>query len=113
MTQAGHTDKIIDILKPSTAGADSFGAPALGHSTFISRPIWAEVIPLTGEEQYRSEQVQASIDIKFTMRYTTEFTVTPSHIVRYNGKDYNIKSVINVNDENRDWVLNCNKVTTA
>lgn len=109
--QAGKLNSTIDILQPD-ATSNAYGEPILQYATFIPFNIWAQVEPLSGDELYKAEQVQSVVDTRFTIRYTTVATITPAHIVLYNGEQYNIKSVINVNADNRMLVLNCNRVAT-
>lgn len=70
--------------------------------------VWAFVQPLqskTDKEAYQSQQIQAKLSHKITIRYLQG--VTPDMRVNYQGRVFNIQSIVNVDERNREMILNC------
>lgn len=53
--------------------------------------VWAQVVPLRALERWSSQQVKASIDHKFLIRYRDD--ITPVDIIEFEGKEYDIYSI--------------------
>ncbi len=104
---AGRLNKRITIQK-ATSTQNEFGERVNTWSTVIER--WARVEPLRGREFFLAQQAQSEIETKFTIRHATE--IKPSMKLVYDGIDYNIESVINVNESDRETEIYCSKITT-
>jgi len=96
--RAGQLNRKISIRK-STSSPDSYGGQIPAWSTFLN-DVWARVRPLSMREMWQADQVSSPIDTEFLLRYATG--ITPSMIVVYDGKEYNIHSVIDVGDKHTD-----------
>lgn len=107
--ESGKLNKQIDIQQV-TVTQSSYGEPVMTYTSFIDG-VWARVDPVAGREYYQSKLLLNSIDTRFTIRYTTDEILENMRVV-YNDKNYNILSVINIDDANKDVVLMCNRVTT-
>lgn|SRR5574337_65813 len=88
---AGKMDRRITLQRKSEA-QDSFGE-AIGTWTDIAT-VWAEVAPLTGKERWAAQQVKAEADTLFRIHYLPG--LTPLDRVLYNGKTYDVYSVIEI-----------------
>ncbi|HXK43278.1 MAG: Phage head-tail joining protein [Betaproteobacteria bacterium ADurb.Bin341] len=96
--RAGRLNRRISIRK-STSSPDSYGGQIPTWSTFLN-DAWAQVRPLSMREMWQADQVSSPIDTEFLLRYATG--ITPSMIVVYDGKEYNIHSVIDVGDKHTE-----------
>ena len=96
--RAGRLNRRISIRK-STSSPDSYGGQIPTWSTFLN-DAWAQVRPLSMREMWQADQVSSPIDTEFLLRYATG--ITPSMIVVYDAKEYNIHSVIDVGDKHTD-----------
>jgi SPP1 family predicted phage head-tail adaptor len=68
--------------------------------------VWGNVEPLTGREYFSSQQMQARIDTRVTIRYST-VNITPKMIVANGTHLYNIDAVINPELRNEQIQLMC------
>ena len=96
--RAGRLNRRISIRK-STSSPDSYGGQIPTWSTVLN-DAWAQVRPLSMREMWQADQVSSPIDTEFLLRYATG--ITPSMIVVYDGKEYNIHSVIDVGDKHTE-----------
>lgn len=98
--RAGKLNKQISILRSSVSSARSTdGAPIVVWSTLLKN-IWARVIPQSGSnETYRDRYRWEVNEVDFETRWTTH-TLTADDRVKYDGNDYEIKAVINVDEAN-------------
>jgi SPP1 family predicted phage head-tail adaptor len=56
--------------------------------------VWVKVNQVTDVEQYRAQEIGASVDTRFTIRYASEVAgVGPLDRVAFKGRDYNITGV--------------------
>lgn len=67
--------------------------------------VWAGAEPLIGKEYYDAKQNQSDVEIKFRMHYFSG--VDAGMRVEYNGKEYDILSVIDYKELNRELILMC------
>lgn len=56
--------------------------------------VWAEVIPLKGNELYQARQTIANIDTKFRIRYLPN--IGPENTIVYDNRIYDIYSVAEI-----------------
>ena len=102
----GGEKKRITIQQPADT-QDAYGAPVPAWSTVTT--VWAQVEPLRGSEYLISKQTGAKIDTRFVIRYRVDIYLTPKMKVVYDGNDYNIESIININEANKELHLMCNR----
>ena len=67
---------------------------------------WAAIEPLKGEEYFAAATIQAQISHKVTMR-PPGIEITPAHRIIFGSRIFEIESVINVEERNRELVLMC------
>lgn len=108
--RAGTLNRRI-VFKRATSTVDSagYGGPTRTWSTFMWDP-WAKVNPLSGRESNVADMVIEALDTEFTIRYTS--SVRPDDVIEYNGKTYNIISIIDVGDARRELRILATQVTT-
>ena len=88
---AGKMDRRITLQRKSSS-QDSFGE-AIDTWADIST-VWAEVVPVSGNERFVSQQVIAEADTLFKIRYMSG--LTPLDRVVYDGRTYDVKGVIEI-----------------
>lgn len=69
--------------------------------------VWASVEPLRGREYMDSRQAQADVDTRVRIRYQEGITVRPSQRVYFGDRVFEIVSVIDVWERNREMQLMC------
>ena len=89
--RAGVLDRRITIERNNEV-QDEFGGLTSVWTTFAA--VWARVAPVTGKETFLSDQVTASADTLFRIRYLVGLD-TKMRIV-YNEKNYNIKNILEI-----------------
>lgn len=94
--QPGKLNKRIEIKKLDEV---SDGGGGYKNELVLIKKVWSNIQPLYGRELYQARQTQADVSHKVTIRFTKE--VNRSHIVSFNGKNYDIQYLINVNEANR------------
>jgi SPP1 family predicted phage head-tail adaptor len=72
--------------------------------------IWASAEPLRGQEYLEANRLQADLDIRFRVRYSSAYVIKPSMRVAYNGRYFNIVSVINVKEKMDEVQLMCKEL---
>ena len=109
MIRAGLRNKQIHIMQSSVSTARSTdGAPIVVWSTMLAN-MWAQVVPKKGTELYRNRYRWEVEETDFYMNWTTH-TITADHRVKYDGDDYEIKAVINIDEANVNWQFITRKI---
>lgn len=67
--------------------------------------VCASIEPLKGREYWAAAQIQAETTVKVTIRYLAG--ITPSCRVVFKDRVFDIQSIINVEERNRELVLMC------
>jgi SPP1 family predicted phage head-tail adaptor len=70
--------------------------------------VWAAAMPKTGREFYRLANVNSEITEVFRIRYNS--SVTPHARVKFGGRYFEVISVINPEERNKDLLLTCKGV---
>lgn len=70
--------------------------------------VWAEVKPLSGRELFVAQQVQAETSAQIWLRYLADVDTTMR--VEFNGRFYQILSVINYRELNKSLILHCKEL---
>ena len=68
--------------------------------------VWAAIEPMKGEEYLAAMAFQSEITHKVTMRYFGE-GITTKDLLVFNDRTFEIESIINVEERNRELVLMC------
>ena len=105
---AGRLNRPISIRQTVSTARSTDGEPIKSVSTVLT-DIWADVRPISAREFFRADNRYADVDTLFTLRYTSVITQTMT--VAYNGSEYDIKSVIDVNDRHTELQVLGKKIT--
>lgn len=85
-------------IQAVTTTQDGYGGQTESWSTFAT--VRASVEPLQGREYFAAQQVQAEVTTRFRIRYLSG--VTPKMRVLYDGRTFNVASVINPNERSHE-----------
>lgn len=96
--RAGQLRHKITIEQLDTSTADAMGAAVKIWTLFCV--CWARVQPVSGKEFFNANQERAQISHKIRIRYVAE--ITPAHRVNFGGRLFNIQTVINFDERNRE-----------
>ena len=87
------------VFQTSTESVDAFGEPDQTWTTLCTS--WALVQPLRGAEKFSAGHIQADVDHRIVTRYRSELsTLGPKDRMTWNGKTFDIHSVINKDSRN-------------
>lgn len=93
-------------IQNATEAQDSYGEPVKTWGTYAIRD--AEVIPSAGNEYFTAQQIFSQKAVVFRLRYdNTSRQITPKMRVSYDSRVFDIESVINFRELNRDIDLMC------
>jgi len=93
-------------LQQKTETRDSFGAVIETWNDVAT--LYASIEPLRGKEFFDAQQVNAEVTIRIRIRYRSG--VTPNMRVLFGTRTFDIQSVINVDERNREMILMCREV---
>ncbi len=99
---SGRKSKSIQI-ETVTQVVNAFGGLAETWATF--KKVFAEVSPTRGQEYFSSRQINTKNNVSFRFNYFSG--ITTKMRVSYDGKVYDIQSIININERNREIELMC------
>lgn len=95
-------------IQSATEAPDAYGDPVQTWGNFAANR-WAEVDPQKGVEQFLRQRTISEDTVLFRLRYI--IGVKPKMKLVYGGDDYDIRSVINVKNADRELLLECQKVS--
>ena len=96
----------IQKLDESQDGTGGIRKGSSDWSDFATR--WAAIEPLQGRELFIAQQVSAEVNIRLRLRYLKN--VTPRMRVLFDGREFDIKSVLNPGERNRELELLCKEL---
>lgn len=96
-------------LQRSTSTQNSLGEDVVTWANLGSR--WASVEPLAGREFENAQQNVSRIETRFITRYTTG--ITSKNRIVFDNVNYEIESIINVDQRSRELEILCSRITTA
>lgn len=85
--------------KQPTGETDAMGG-IISDWVTVASP-WCNLTPMTGREQYRADKLNATGMTRVIMRYRTD--INESMKVLYRGTEYQIRSIIDI-EERRQWL---------
>lgn len=89
------------VFERPTEAANAYGEPIQTWAALCTS--WALVQPLRGAERFSASQVQSDIDVRIVTRYRSELaTLRPKDRATWNGRQFDIKAVINKDSRNRE-----------
>lgn len=101
--RAGRLRHLVTIQQELEDQSSLTGAVTKVWSTLAS--VHASVEPLTGRELQRAMAERAELTYTVRMRYVAG--LTPRHRLLYDGRVFNIRSVVDVEERHRETVLVC------
>jgi len=103
--RAGRLRHQVVVQQPDPT-VDTYGQPVRGWATVAT--VWAAVEPLNGREFFKAQEVQAETRVRMRLRYGSEIaSISQSWRVTFSGKVYNILSVIQPAEIDREIILMC------
>lgn len=100
--QSGRLRHRITIQEP-VESSDGMGGVTTTWNTFAT--IWANIRPLRGREYIAAQQTQSGITHKIEIRYLEN--LTPKKRVKWNSRYFDIESVLDVFERNKQMDLMC------
>ena len=101
MYDAGQLNRKVELQSFAQVIDPNTGYQVDEWQTFAT--VMAKVEPLVGREYFEAKATQAENTHKFTMRYRAD--LEPQHRLLFDGKQWNIQSVINVRSANRELLI--------
>ena len=98
----------ITFMKPTAASVNSMGEEILQYAHTLT--VWAEVTPLTGREYEESQKIRAETTYRVTTRFFKD--ITNDMRILYNNREFDVVSVLNINERNRELQIICSEVDT-
>jgi len=108
MIQSGRLRHRIVIQSP-TETQDTYGEPIKTWSTFLTT--WASVEPVKGREYWESQQVNAEVTYKITMRHRSG--LNPKMRVSWDDRTFEIKNILNDFERDRRLTLMVTESVTS
>jgi SPP1 family predicted phage head-tail adaptor len=94
------------IIQTRTDTADSYGEPIPAWSTFLET--WASIDPISGREFFSSKEVKSEVSHKVRIRWAEG--ITTQMRVLFGTRTFDIESVINIEERDRELLLMCVEV---
>ena len=93
-------------LKSAAKTLDSYGQQTEVWTTYAT--VWAQIKPLAGRELETAKQISEKIDYEIRIRYNA--TVTSEHRAYFGTRIFEITSVINIDERNKETLLYCTEI---
>lgn len=104
--RAGKLRTPVCIVRP--LGHESFG---VGEQTYVEvRKCFAAIEPLSGGERINGQQLQQATTHRITLRVSPSAPIDSTCVVESQGRRFEIRSVIDVNERRRELVLLADEV---
>ncbi len=87
--RSGGFDRRVTIQNlTETFDTGGFGDPLQSWSDQVT--VWANVLPLTGNEPFKNQQTLSKATLRFRIRYNSGITITVKHRLVLDSVDYDI-----------------------
>jgi len=90
------------VFKNKARTSDGAGGFTSTWSTVAT--VWAKVVPISGTERLKAEQLYTPISHKIYVRYSRTVTYTPSMKIEFDGREFAIRTITKI-DEGRTEFL--------
>lgn len=104
---SGKLDRQI-IIQGSTHTTNDYGESVNTFANLYT--VWAAVEPVSAQETFEEAHLQDSIDTRFRLRYLPSYTLSTKNRIVYNSASYNIQSVVNVGNRNRELIVMAKRI---
>ena len=102
----GRRQRALIQVQSLTQSKDASGGVQEVWTDFVTR--WAEPRPMGGREYYAAQQVASTDRMGFKLRYDEQTAlINTKHRILYGTRDFDIESITNVDEQNRDLILIC------
>ena len=106
MVRAGALRNRVTIQTVSeSTSADAYGGRAKTWSAEFDA--WAEIVPQSGREFYRAQQVVSDMTHLLRIRYRPDVTFTPDNRITFGSRIFNIVSALELDERHREWMVTC------
>lgn len=96
------------VIKSKTETRSDTGAVKYTTSTVVTD--WGSIEPINGREYWEAQQVAAELKVRIRMRRTSDTdAITPKMWAEHDSIVYDIDSVVNVENRNREIHLMCTR----
>lgn len=102
--QAGRLRHRVTVQR-STDSIDQYGDQTPTWASLGT--VWASVEPLSGREYFAAAQMQSEVSTRIVIRPISGVTLTPKDRVKFGSRYFDIQSVINRDERNRELQLLC------
>lgn len=100
----GRLNKRITFYEP-IKGKDELGLTRTTLSEI--KTVWASVEPTNGREYYEAQKVRSELIWNIFIRYTRSFRPTNDMVIDYNGRKFEIQSIIDNKEEHELYKFVC------
>lgn len=90
-------------IQKYVATRDSFGGEIQTWQDVAK--VWASIEPISGKEYFSSQQVNAEVNTRITIRHLE--VITPKMRVVFKDRSFDILSVINIKEKKKELHLMC------
>jgi len=94
-------------IQSLTETKDTYGEPIKSWTTVYT--VYAQVLPLRGDERAQNQQLMSRADTKFRIRYNSDMTITTKHRLVYDGDNYDITAILEIGRK-EGWEILAHKV---
>ncbi len=98
------------ILQSSTLSRNANNERVKTWSTYGT--VWGNVTPLRGQERLIADQIQSEITHNVQIRFDTATSVMAKHRAIHGSRTFEINSVENVEERDRERLLRCKELVT-
>lgn len=107
--QAGRLRHTVIIQQRNVASRSASGEEVLTWPTFAT--CRASVEPLNGKEYFTARQEAAEVNYRIRLRYDSALaSVVPAWRISYAGRTFDIQSIINYRERNRELIVMCKEL---
>lgn len=90
-------------IQAETSTPDGAGGYTVGWTNVAT--VWADIKPLSGNEPFVAGHLEGHVTHRVTMRYRTDIAVTTDMRLLYGARLFNIRAVMNTDEQNHWWEL--------
>ncbi len=109
--KAGALKQRVEIQQRTSSTGGGFGPPVMAFSSEPVTKVWAQITPIRGNQYFAAGQMQTQISHRIAIRYRTG--ITSKNRIKYGPRTFDIESVINTDEANRQLELMCNECMTT
>lgn len=93
------------VVQRATDAIDQYGDQTPSWSSLGT--VWASVEPISSREYFAAAQTQGQVTTRVTMRPICGVTITPKDRIKFGTRYFDVQSVINAQELNKELQLLC------